>query len=68
MNEEAQTVSIDGTDYPIDTLSEEAKSQFANVKLVDQKIIELQQELAIAQTARNAYGKALAEALPRDPN
>jgi hypothetical protein len=33
---------------------------------VDQKIANLQQEIAIMQTARNAYAQALAAALPKD--
>ncbi len=52
-------VTIDGQEYSLDQLSEEAKANFASLKLVDQKIAEKQQELAILQTARNAYGKAL---------
>jgi len=33
---------------------------------VDQKIAQLRQELAIAQTARNAYGNALQAELPKE--
>ena len=49
-----QTVTIDGFDYPIDALSENAKAQ----------LVSLQEELAILQTARIAYANALKQELP----
>jgi len=58
------TLTIDGTEYDTEQLSEAAKSQVTNIQLVDQKIAQLQQELAIVQTARNAYVQALQAALP----
>lgn len=48
-------VTIDGQEYDSDQLSESAKSQLASIQFADQKITQLQQELALAQTARNAY-------------
>jgi len=58
------TLTIDGTEYDTEQLSEAAKSQVTNIQLVDQKIAQLQQELAIVQTARNAYVQALQAELP----
>lgn len=58
------TITIDGTDYALAALTDEAKAQIANVQLVDQKLRDAQQEIAILQTARNAYVAALQEALP----
>ena len=58
------TLTIDGTEYDTEQLSEAAKSQVTNIQLVDQKITQLQQELAIVQTARNAYVQALQAELP----
>nr|WP_268236139.1 DUF6447 family protein [Marivita lacus] len=52
-------IKIDGTDYDTETLSEAAKAQLMNLQVVDQKIAATQQELAIQQTARNAYAQAL---------
>ena len=57
-------ITIDGTDYALSALTDEAKAQVANVQLVDQKLREAQQQIAILQTARNAYVTALQEALP----
>lgn len=59
-------VTIDGTVYTIEQLSLEARKQLESLNLVDRKIYELQQELAIIQTARIAYSRALVVALPKD--
>lgn len=61
-----QTVTIDGKEYALDDLSEAAKGQLTNLRVVDQEIARLQQQQAIAQTARNAYANALKEQLPKD--
>ncbi|MDF1692284.1 MAG: DUF6447 family protein [Zhongshania sp.] len=60
-----QMIKIDGKDYPLDSLSNEAKSQLMNLRVADQKVAALQQDLAMLQTARNAYAKALSECLPK---
>ena len=53
------TITIDGQEYDSDTLSEAARSQIINLQVVDQKINQLSQDIAILQTARNAYASAL---------
>ena len=58
-------VTIDEKDYLIADLSDDAKAQLSSLNVVDQKIISLQQEIGIMQTARNAYANALATALPK---
>ncbi|MBL1421056.1 MAG: hypothetical protein COC24_011160 [Alphaproteobacteria bacterium] len=55
---------MDGIEYDLDSLSDGAKSQLVNLQLVDQKIKTLRQDLAIMQTARNAYANALVGDLP----
>lgn len=55
---------IDNREYDTEQLSEAANAQVANIQIVDQKITQLQQELAIMQTARNAYMQALQAELP----
>jgi phage gp46-like protein len=62
------TITIDGKDYALDALSENAKAQLVSLRACDQKIQQLQLDLAIAQTARNAYANALKAALPVDLN
>ena len=56
-------IKIDDVEYDIDKLSETAKAQLMNLQVVDQKIAATQQELAIQQTARNAYAQTLKDAL-----
>jgi len=57
--EAIKTWTIDDKEYNIADLSEAAKSQIVNLRVVDQEIAQLKQQLMIMQTARNAYGSAL---------
>ena len=59
-------VTIDEKDYLIEDLSDDAKAQLGSLNVTDQKIANLQQEIGIMQTARNAYANALAAALPKN--
>lgn len=59
-------INIDGKEYDTDTLSDEAKNNIQNVQYCEQKMAELRRELAVAQTARNAYAQALKGSLPKD--
>jgi len=56
-------VTIDGREFLLDDLSEDAKNELASMNIVDAKIADRQQQVAILQTARNAYAQALAKAL-----
>lgn len=62
---DAQKIKIDGVDYALNELSEEARNQLLNLRATDQEIERRQVQLAIAQTARAAYANALAAALPK---
>ena len=57
------TITIDGKEYDSEKLSTEAKSQLTSLQVTDAEIQRLQIQLAIAQTARNAYATALKSAL-----
>ena len=57
------TIKIDNIDYDLDSISTDAKAQIEMLLATDNKIRELQRDLAIVQTARIAYGKALTSAL-----
>ena len=61
-------INIDGKDYDTDSLSDEAKAQLTSLQVTDQEIQRLNIQLAIAQTARNAYARALSELLPKTEN
>lgn len=60
-----KTVTIDGTEYNTADLTESARNQVMNLRVTDQEIARLQQQLAIYQTARATYSRALAEELPK---
>ena len=59
-------IKINDKDYDTDTLSDDAKKQLQAIQLTEAEIQRLNIQLAIAQTARNTYAKALAEMLPKE--
>ncbi|OSQ45279.1 DUF6447 family protein [Marivita geojedonensis] len=59
-------VTIDGKEYDTEMLSEEARNNIQNIQYCEQRLAELKREMALAQTARNAYARVLASALPKD--
>lgn len=61
------TIQIDGKDYDLDQLSNEAKAQLASRQFVDAELARLQAQAAALQTARMAYAKALQVLLPALP-
>lgn len=52
-------LTIDGREYSLADLSDEAKSQILNIQFVDERILQLNNELAIADTARIGYSRAI---------
>ncbi len=64
MSTKEQTVTINNVPYNVADLSDEAKNQLVNLRVTDQEIERLKHQMAIAQTARNAYARALDAALP----
>jgi hypothetical protein len=62
------TITIDNKQYDTDTLSDSTKAQLTSLQVTDQEIQRLNIQLAIAQTARNAYARALNELLPKTEN
>jgi len=61
---EAAMIKINDVDYKLDDLSEDAKGQLQGVQVADAEVKRLNMQLALAQTARNAYMQALQTALP----
>jgi hypothetical protein len=59
MNDPLKTISVDGQKYAVESLSEAAKKQLANIRIVDQEIARLETLTAIAKTAKVAYSQAL---------
>ena len=61
------TITINGTEFNCAGMSEEARQNFDMVRAIDNKLVELQRDLAIHQAARNAYIDALAKSLSAAP-
>jgi len=58
------TLKFNDVEYKIDDLTDAAKGQLQGLQVAESKIKELNAELALIQTARNAYAQALQAALP----
>jgi len=52
-------VNIDGVEYKLDELTQEAREQLTNIQFVDAQIQQLNNEWAVADTARIGYTRAL---------
>ena len=64
--EDKRKVSIDGTEYVLDDLSDNAKAQLLNIQFVDAQIQQLNNEWAVADTARIGYTRALKSELEKN--
>ncbi|MFT7286677.1 MAG: hypothetical protein ACI87W_000786 [Halieaceae bacterium] len=62
-----QQVTIDGINYNLADLSDDARAQITNVRYCEQKAIQLQQDITIVRTARATYLDALKRALESAP-
>jgi len=58
-------IAIDGTEYKVSELSDNAKAQIQSIQFADAEITRLNRLLALTQTARNAYLQALGSDLPK---
>ena len=58
-----EKIQINNQEYLIDSLSDQAKANLQMFLTTDSEIKRLQTQLAIAQTAKNAYSQALAQAV-----
>ena len=54
-----QKITIDEVEYKLDELSDNAKAQIANIQFVDVQLQQLNNELAVSDTARIGYSTAL---------
>ena len=53
------TITIDGTEYDTDKLSEAAKAQVVSLQFVQKEIQRLEAQIAVYKTAEAGYAKAL---------
>ena len=56
-------INFEGKEFDIGALSEETRAEFEMLLATEKRMRELEQELAILQTARNAYGRAFQQKL-----
>lgn len=59
-------ITIDGREYELEALSDQAKAQIANIRYVDQKIADLQSQIAVMKAAREYYSAILKASLPSE--
>lgn len=60
-----QTVTIDDVEYNLNDLSENARAQIISMQFVDSQIQQLNNEWAVADTARIGYTAALKRELSK---
>jgi hypothetical protein len=58
-------IFVDGKGYALDALSPEARAQLASLQFADGEVKRLQAQLAVANTAVNAYRNAFVALLPK---
>ena len=58
-DENANTITIDDVEYNLEELSDNAKAQLGNIRFVDTQLQQLNNELAVSDTARIGYTNAL---------
>lgn len=61
-------ITIDGKDYDVEEISDNVKAQLTSLQFVDNEIKRLSAQIAVLQTARNAYGRAVKLELENKPN
>jgi hypothetical protein len=54
-------ITIDGIEYNTEDLSDNGKAQLASLQFLEAQMNKLKSEIAVYQTARNAYVNALKE-------
>lgn len=52
-------ITIDGVEYDMTNASDEAKAKLTNVKFVNEMILQKNNELNVAKTAKIGYSRAL---------
>ena len=59
-------IRIEDKDYELDSLSDLARTHINNVRMADQEIARLRNQLALAETARKVFVQGLVENLPAE--
>lgn len=62
---EQNKITIDDVEYDLENASEEAKAQLANIQFVNELILQKNNELNIAMTAKIGYSRSLQRELEK---
>ena len=65
-DEKQEKITIDGTEYLLDDLSEQAKTRLAHIQYIYQQHQQLNNEFAVSDTARIGYTAALQREVSKD--
>lgn len=65
---EENKIKIDDVEYDLENASEEAKAQLANIQFVNELILQKNNELNIAMTAKIGYSRSLQRELEKIGN
>ena len=58
-------ITIDGQEFDLTTVSDGAKAQLSNLQFVNEQLLQRNNELQIAQTAKIGYSRALKRELEK---
>ena len=59
-------ITVDGIEYNTEDLSDNGKAQLASLQFLEVQMSKLQNEIAVFQTAKNAYISALKAELEKE--
>tara|TARA_B110000093_G_scaffold54768_1_gene58997 strand:- start:1515 stop:1727 length:213 start_codon:yes stop_codon:yes gene_type:complete len=65
MTDKNEIITIDDTEYKVSDLSEQCRSEIQSLSFTTARIQQLKAEIAVAETASNAYKVAIADTLPK---
>jgi len=64
--EKMPKITVDGIDYNTEDLSDNGKAQLASLQFLEVQLNKLKSEIAVYQTAKNAYVTALKAELEKN--
>ena len=62
---QVEKITIDNMEYDLANASDEAKAQIANLQFVNEQLLQRNNELQIAETAKIGYSRALKRELEK---
>ena len=65
LERQVEKITIDNNEYDLANASDEAKAQIANLQFVNEQLLQRNNELQIAETAKIGYSRALKRELEK---